>query len=303
VSDIRLNVRIMLKLTVIRIKYLCNQTNTSSSKSYKDDAHLMDIYSFPGYQVEIKVPTNQDGSLRQVILDKDLRDETDPMILRENGVSVYEILAGKEKLPADDWVDVEDLGVEDDTHPEDVGPVKMTTPAPREKVCLSSDVRRMSPIPYSDINTTTAGPITSTVRTTSTARAPRAQSTKRQRRSMETSGCTTISEARLGTIPYMVVWMLLLYTILAFKVNGALALADHDNQVISYDCGNPSSIQAYNTGEQNHWCDLNPLIDTNTGVTITNVSYVLLQKVLRVPIKIKTFALERLSTVTHSRST
>jgi hypothetical protein len=32
------------------------------SESYKDDAHLTDIYSFPGYQVEIEVPTNPDGS-------------------------------------------------------------------------------------------------------------------------------------------------------------------------------------------------------------------------------------------------
>jgi hypothetical protein len=83
--------------------------------------------------------------------------------------------------------------------------------------------------------------------------------------------------------------MLLLYTILAFQVNGAWALWDHDKQVISYDCGNPSGIQAYNTGEQNYWCDLNPLLDvTNTDVTITNVSYVLLQKMPRVRIRIKT---------------
>jgi hypothetical protein len=103
--------------------------------------------------------------------------------------------------------------------------------------------------------------------------APRAQSTKRQGRSMETSDGTVILEAKLGTIPYMVVWMLLLYTILAFQVNWALALSDHDKQVISYDCGNPSRIQAYDTGEKNHWCDLNPLIDhTNTDVTITYVS-------------------------------
>jgi hypothetical protein len=33
---------------------------------------------------------------------------------------------------------------------------------------------------------------------------------------METSDGTVILEARLGTIPYMAVWMLLLYTILAF---------------------------------------------------------------------------------------
>jgi hypothetical protein len=178
--------------------------------------------------------------------------------------------------------------VEDDTHPEDVGPVEMTTPAPRGKVWLASNVCWTSPILYSDINTTTAGLITSTVRTTSTARAPRAQSTKRQGQSMETSYGTTISEARLGRIPYMVVWMLLLYTILALQVNWALALADHDKQVISYDCGNPSGIQAYDTGEQNHWRDLNPLIDTNRDVTITRVSYVLLQKVPRVQIKIRT---------------
>jgi hypothetical protein len=30
-------------------------------KKYKDDARLMDIYSFPGYPVEIEVPTNPDG--------------------------------------------------------------------------------------------------------------------------------------------------------------------------------------------------------------------------------------------------
>jgi hypothetical protein len=253
------------------------------SKSYKDDAHLMDIYSFPGYQVEIEVPTNKDGSSRPVILDKDLRGETDPVVLGERGVSVYEISAGKEKLPAEDWVDVEDLGMEDNTHPEDVGPVVMTTLAPREKVWLASDVNRTSPVPYSDVDTTTARPSTRTVG------APRAQSTKRQGRSMETSDGAVISEARLGMIPYMVVWMLLLYTILVLQVNGALALSDHDKQVISYDCGNPSGIQAYDTGEQNHWCDLNPLLDnTKTDIIITNVSYVLLQKVLRVRIKIRT---------------
>jgi hypothetical protein len=40
------------------------------SESYKDDAHLMDIYSFPGYQVEIEVHANLDRSSRQVILNK-----------------------------------------------------------------------------------------------------------------------------------------------------------------------------------------------------------------------------------------
>jgi hypothetical protein len=87
----------------------------------------MDIYSFPGYQVEIEVPANQDGSSRPVILDKTLRGEVDPVILGKAGVLVYEIPAEKEKLPADDWVDMEDLGVEYDTHPKDVSPVEMTT--------------------------------------------------------------------------------------------------------------------------------------------------------------------------------
>jgi hypothetical protein len=42
-------------------------------KKYEDDARLMDIYSFPGYQVEIEVPTNPDGLLKPVILDETLR--------------------------------------------------------------------------------------------------------------------------------------------------------------------------------------------------------------------------------------
>jgi hypothetical protein len=140
-------------------------------------------------------------------------------------------------------VNVEDLGIEDDTNPEDVGPVKMTMLAPREK---ASNVHRTSPVPYSDIDTTTAKPGKSTVR------APRAQSTKRQGRSMVTSGGAVISEARLGTIPYMAAWMMFLYVLLALQMNSALALSDHDKQVIAYDCGNPSRIQAYDTGEQNH---------------------------------------------------
>jgi hypothetical protein len=116
--------------------------------------------------VEIKVSANQDGSLRPVILDKTLRGEVDPVILAKTGVTVYEIPDEKEKLPADDWVNVEDPGSEDDTHPEDVGLVKMTTLAPREKVWLASDVNRTSPVPYSDVDTTTAKPSTSTVRGT-----------------------------------------------------------------------------------------------------------------------------------------
>jgi hypothetical protein len=206
----------------------------------------MDMYSFPGYQVEIEVPTNQDGLSRPVILDKTLRGEVDPMILGKAGVSVYEIPAEKKKLLADDWVDVEDLGMDDDTHPEDVGPVKMTTPAPREKVWLASDVHWTSPVPYSDVDTTMAKPGTSTVG------APRAQSTKRQGRSMVTSEGAVISEARLGTIPYMAAWMMFLYVLQALQMNSALALSEHDRQVIACDCGNPSGIQAYDTGERNH---------------------------------------------------
>jgi hypothetical protein len=169
------------------------------STDYQDDSRLMDIYSFPGYQVEIKVPTNPDGSSRLVILDETLRGETYPVILEKNSVLVYEIPSEKEKLPEDDWVDVEDLGVEDPIHPEDGGPLKMTTPEPREKVWLASNVKQMSLIPYSNLNTTTTRPTTSTMRT------PRAQSTKRQGRSMMWSDGSTISEARMGTIPYMVV--------------------------------------------------------------------------------------------------
>jgi hypothetical protein len=60
-------------------------------KEYKDDSRLMDTYSFPGYQVETEVPTNQDGSLKPVILDKTLRREVDPVILKKAGVLVYEI--------------------------------------------------------------------------------------------------------------------------------------------------------------------------------------------------------------------
>jgi hypothetical protein len=87
----------------------------------------------------------------------------DPVILGKAGVSVINIPAEKKKLLEDDWVDVEDLRMEDDTHPKDVGPIEMTTPAPREKVSLSSNVNRTSPIAYS--NLTTMRPTTSTMRT------------------------------------------------------------------------------------------------------------------------------------------
>jgi hypothetical protein len=143
-------------------------------KEYQDDARLMDIYSFPGYQVEIEVPTNPDGSLKQVILNEAIRDEVDPVVLGEAGVSVYEIPNEKKKLPVDDWVDVEDLGMDDDTHPEDFGPVEMATPVPKQKVWLASDVHRTSPVQYSEVDTTTDMPDISTART------PRAQSARRQ---------------------------------------------------------------------------------------------------------------------------
>jgi hypothetical protein len=94
------------------------------------------------------------------------------------------------------------------------------------------------------------------------------------------SSAASILQARIETVPYWVGWAILLYFILAFQVVGTRALSDHNSQVIG--------IQAYNTSEQNHWCDLNPLLDTNADVTLTNVSYVLLQKVPRVRVKIRT---------------
>jgi hypothetical protein len=69
---------------------------------YQDNAHLMDIYSFLGYQVEIDFPTNPDGSSKQVILDAAIRGEVDPVVLGEAGVSVYEIPTERIKLPVDD---------------------------------------------------------------------------------------------------------------------------------------------------------------------------------------------------------
>jgi hypothetical protein len=171
-------------------------------KKYQDDARLMDIYSFPGYQVKIEVPTNPDGLSKQVILDEAIRDEVDPVVLGEAGVLVYEIPKEKKKLLVDDWVDVEDLGMENNTHPEDVGPAEMATPAPKQKVWLASDVHRMSPVQYSKMDTTTDMPDISTAKT------PRAQSTRRQGRSMVTPKGDVISEARIGTIPYMAVWVM-----------------------------------------------------------------------------------------------
>jgi hypothetical protein len=98
-----------------------------------------------------------------------------------------------------------------------------------------------------------------------------------------------ISEANLGTIPYMTMWVMFLCILLSMMCHPAMALGNHDKQVVAYDCGRPTDLQAYDIGERNHWCDLNPLTDlTNTDITLTKVSYVLLQKVPRVRIKIRT---------------
>jgi hypothetical protein len=163
-------------------------------KKYQNNARLMDIYSFPGYQVEIKVPTNPDGSSKQAILDKAIWDEVDPMVLGEAGVSVYKIPKEKKKLLLDDWFDVEDLRMDEDTHLEDVGPVEMARPAQKQKVWLASNIHRMSPVQYSKVDTTTDR------RDISTAQTLRAQSTRRQGRSFVSPEGNVISEARIGTI-------------------------------------------------------------------------------------------------------
>jgi hypothetical protein len=263
-------------------------------KEYQDDARLIDIYSFPGYQVEIEVPTKQDGSSKQVILNKTIRDEVDPVVLGKAGISVYEIPKEKTKLPVDNWVDIEDLGMDDDTHPEDVGPVKMAMPAPKQKVWLASDVHRVSPVPYSEADITTDRPDSEVDITTdrldiSTAKTPKARSTRRQGRSFVSPEGDVILEARMGTIPYMAVWVMFFCILLTTMLNPAMALCDHDRQLIAYNCGKPTGMRAYDTGERNHWCDLDPMTDvTNTDITMTNVSCVLLQKVPRVRIKIRT---------------
>jgi hypothetical protein len=106
---------------------------------------------------------------------------------------------------------------------------------------------------------------------------------------MVTAKGDVISKARIETVPYMAVWVMFLYIFLAMQLNSVMALSDHDRQVIAYNCQNLVRIQAYDTGERNHWCDLYPLLDdTITDITMTKVSYVLLQKVPRLRIKIRT---------------
>jgi hypothetical protein len=101
-----------------------------------------------------------------------------------------------------------------------------------------------------------------------------------------------IKEANVGTIPYMAMWVLFLCALLSTLCHPAMALLDHDRQVVAYDCGKPTDMQAYDIGERNYWCDLNPSMElTNTDITMTNVSYVLQQKVPRVrhgPLKLRT---------------
>jgi hypothetical protein len=58
----------------------------------------------------------------------------------------------------DDWVDVEDLGMDDNTHPNDVDPFEMATPAPNQKVWLASVVNRVDPVPYNKAGITTDRP-------------------------------------------------------------------------------------------------------------------------------------------------
>jgi hypothetical protein len=113
---------------------------TEEEKEYPDDAHLMDIYSFPGYQVEVEVETILDGSSKPVILDAAIKDVVDPVVLGNAGVLVYKIPAARVKLLVDDWVDVEDLLVDDNTYHNDTDPAEMATPAPSQKVWLASDV-------------------------------------------------------------------------------------------------------------------------------------------------------------------
>jgi hypothetical protein len=225
----------------------------------------MDIYSFPGYQVEVEVATNVDGSSKPVILDAAIKDVMDPVILGNAGVSVYEIPTEKVKLPVDDWVDVEDLGVDDNTYPSDTNPVEMATPAPSQKVWLASDINRVNPVPYDKAAATTGRPdlgMEDPIEQSevSTAETPRMRPTKQQGRLFMAEG-ELIAEAKVGTIPYMAIWVLFLGALLSTLCHPAMALLDHDRQMVAYNWGKPTDMQAYDIGERNHWCDLNPLME------------------------------------------
>jgi hypothetical protein len=64
----------------------------------------------------------------------------------------------KAKLPVDEWVDVEDLGVDDNDYPSGTDPIEMATPAPNQKVRLASDVNMVNPTPYGKAVATTDRP-------------------------------------------------------------------------------------------------------------------------------------------------
>jgi hypothetical protein len=180
---------------------------------------------------------NPDGSSKPIILDAAIRDEVDPVVLANAGVSVYEIPTERIKLPVDDWFDKEDLGMDDNTHPNDVDHVEMSTPAPNQKVWLASDVNRVDPVPYNKAGITTDRPDMGVDDPTersdvSTAKTPRTRPTKRQGRSFRAEG-KIISEANLGTIPYMTMWVMFLCVLLSMMCHPAMALGDHDKQVIA----------------------------------------------------------------------
>jgi hypothetical protein len=166
-------------------------------------------------------------------LDAAIKDVVDPVVLGNAGVSVYKIPVERVKLPVDNWVDVEDLGVDDNTYPNDTDPVEMATPAPSQKVWLASDVHRVDPVPYGKAVTTTGRPDLGLEDPTersdvSTAETPRKRPTKRQGRSFQAEG-ELISEANLGTIPYMAMWVLFLCILLSTMCHPAMALGDHDS--------------------------------------------------------------------------
>jgi hypothetical protein len=58
----------------------------------------------------------------------------------------------------------------------------------------------------------------------------------------------------------MTMWVMFLCVLLSMMCHprAAMALGDHDKQVIAYDCGKPTDLQAYDICERNHWCDINP---------------------------------------------
>jgi hypothetical protein len=127
--------------------------------------------------------------------------------------------------------------LDDDTHPKDVGPVEMATPTTNQKVWLASDFHRMSPMPYSKAVITTDRPdsevdITTKRPDVSTAKTPNARLTRRQGRSFMSPEGHVISEARMGTIPYMTVWVMFFCVLLSMMFNPAMALGDHDPTIV-----------------------------------------------------------------------